>query len=132
MRIDDETLMAYADGELLDAQATDVARAIAKDASIAARYALFTKSKTAVQQAFQDLAPVSADLEARVRAIAAKSATNQNAKPAANNASTPANNVVSLASRRRMVPLWQLPLAAALALAVGVGASRFGTEPQGL
>jgi hypothetical protein len=112
MAIDDETLMAYADGQLTAEEALMVDKAMAEDEDIAERVAMFMDSRAAVQNAFRELPPVPAELTARIRAMAEASA------PQAAADSAP-SNVISLASRRRTVPLWQLPIAASIALAVG-------------
>lgn len=48
MRMDDETLMAFADGELTGEQAGAVARAVAADPALAARVDLFRKTRAAL------------------------------------------------------------------------------------
>ncbi|MGL4404333.1 MAG: anti-sigma factor family protein, partial [Notoacmeibacter sp.] len=131
MRIDDEMLMAFADGELSVEDALEIERAIAMDEIMAAKVAMFVESKSAAKKAFAALPPVSLDLETKIRAMAAKAAESKATEPAAQSVA-PTSNVIDFASRRRTVPLWQLPLAAALALAVGVGAARFGTQSSGL
>lgn len=118
MAITDETLMAYADKELPAAESIALAAQIAADPELARRVEVFRASR----KAFAGLAadPVPDALAARIRAMAPQPQQ---------------GNVVDLASRRRKVPLWQLPAAAAVALAVGLGAGltlmpQDGTEAQ--
>jgi hypothetical protein len=114
MGITDEMLMAYADGELSAKEAGEVERALAADETLAEKVALFADSRQAVRGAYATLPAVSAELEARVRALAAANRAEPQAEAAG-------SNVVSLADRRRKVPFWQLPLAASIALAIGAG-----------
>ncbi len=116
MIVTDEMLMAYADGELSGAEASAVERAISENEDLAARVALFADSRDAVRQAYEKPPIVPADLEARVRAMAATAAALQQTAPSA-------SNVIDLAARRRVVPFWQLPAAAAVALAIGLGSA---------
>jgi anti-sigma-K factor RskA len=113
MTLDDETLMAYADGELPAEAAARVEKAMAEDEEIAERIAMFTQSRISVRQAFGAQSPVPDALTARIRAMAEADSRQR----AGEGATT---NVVSLAARRRTVPFWQLPIAASVALAVGV------------
>ena len=99
-----------------------MARAVAADPALAAKVALFAESRTALQRAHAVLPAVPAALEARVRAMAATDAALRNASP---QTAAPQGNVVDLAARRRMVPIWQLPFAASVALAVGLGSAWF-------
>jgi hypothetical protein len=112
MTIDDETLMAYADGQLAAEEVARVERAMAEDEAIAERVAMFTQSRMSVREAFGAPPPVPDALAARIRAMAEADAQQR----AGNGAPT---NVVDLASRRRSVPFWQLPIAASIALGVG-------------
>jgi hypothetical protein len=121
MVLNDETLMAFADGELGPVETGQVAAAIAADPELAARVAVFTKTRNAVAEAFA-LKPASqsADpLADRIRALSAAAAT---PPPAA-------QNVVAFPARRQ-VPLWQLPLAASIALVAGLGAGQFFMQPS--
>ncbi len=110
----DEMLMAYADGELSPAEALEVERAMAADEALAARVALFADSRAAVRRAYATPPEVPADLKARIRAMARTDTALPQTPPSA-------SNVVDLATRRRVVPFWQVPAAAAVALAVGAG-----------
>lgn len=106
MEITDETLMAYADGELSPSETRRVADAIASDADVARRARLFVHTRSSMGGLKPD--PVPDALAARISAMAAA--------PQAE-----AANVIALPRRRIS---WQLPTAAAaaIALAVGLGA----------
>jgi anti-sigma factor RsiW len=108
MAIDDEKLMAYADGELAPDEAAEVEQAIARDDTLAARVSALAESRALARRALGVAPPVPDALAARIRAMAEAAAA-----PAA-------AQVIDLASRRRTVPFWQLPVAASVALAVGV------------
>ncbi|NJN37109.1 MAG: hypothetical protein HC794_08695 [Nitrospiraceae bacterium] len=112
MILDDETLMAFADGQLEPDEATRVAEAVAADPTVAERVALFSQSRLAVRDALGAAPPVPDALTARIRAMAEADARQRAVD-------TGPANVISLASRRRMVPVWQLPIAASIALGVG-------------
>lgn len=106
--ITDELLMAYADGALSDEQTADVDAAIAHDPALMKRVELFQGTMmhlSALGRA--QPADVPDGLEDRVRALGAQS------EPTV---------VIDLAERRRQrqVPIWQLPLAASLFLAIGI------------
>jgi anti-sigma factor RsiW len=112
MPIDDETLMALADGEIDGDEAEALHARIKADPDLAARYTLFSQTSDWVAQAALNdpEAEVSDDLTARIREMAAA------APPAA-------ENVVSL---RRPAPRWQpMAIAASVALAVGLSAGLF-------
>jgi hypothetical protein len=113
MAISDEQLMAYADGVLTPEEAAEVERAMAEDEALAEKVALFADSRSAVKRAFGTAPAVPEALADKVRALAEADA--------ARRAAPPASNVVDLAARRRSVPIWQLPAAAAAALVLGVG-----------
>ncbi|MDH2325832.1 hypothetical protein QCN27_03015 [Cereibacter sp. SYSU M97828] len=102
MDITDETLMAFADGELAEPEASELAQRIAADPDLAARVAMFRQTRDMFAKMPAD--PVPDALADRIRAMAEPPAL---------------SNVVPM---RRRVPLWQLPAAAAVALAVGLGA----------
>lgn len=107
MGIDDETLMALADGEIAGDEAARLRARIASDAGLAARYALFAQTAGLVNAAAQadPEAAVSPDLVARIRGMAT---------------APRADNVVPLP---RPSPRWQpMAIAASLALAAGLSA----------
>ena len=112
MDIDDETLMALADGEITGDEAARLNDLISEDQDLAARYALFSQSAHWVKEASlaNPDAAVSPDLEARIREMAAS-------------APPQADNVVPLRPLKRQ---WgPMAIAASLALAVGLSAGLF-------
>lgn len=118
----DETLMAYADGELDSDTAAMVEAAIKADSNIADRVALFDLSKQKLADGLGEPEPVSAELLASVKAIAAA----HNAE--AQDSPTPDASVVAFptpAAQTRTTPGWQLPLAASVALLAGLALGPF-------
>lgn len=114
--IEDEMLMAYADGELDAATAARVEAALEQDEALAERLGVFLNTRSALKAAFDPAPPVSPQLEAAVRGMAA-----------------PAPQVVALTARRTARPVWQpVAFAASLALAVGLGAGWFLNGPAGI
>jgi hypothetical protein len=112
MDIDDETLMALADGEITGDAAARLHARIAADPDLAARYAVFTQSAQWVNDAARGDpdAAISSDLGARVREMAATAAPES-------------DKVVPL---RRPTSRWQaMAMAASLALVVGLSAGLF-------
>lgn len=111
MAIDDETLMALADGEITGEKAARLKALIAADPALGARFALFARTAGLARQATlaDPEAAVPPGLEQRIRVMAA-------ATPPS------AETVVPL---RRPTQRWQpMALAASLALAVGLAAGR--------
>jgi hypothetical protein len=106
----DETLMAYADGELDAGTARAVAAAAATDAALAQRIAMFARTRDALSEAAKarPLAPLSPALDARVEEIL------RNARP------EPSGTVVPFRRRSVAAPAYR-PMAAAAALALAVG-----------
>lgn len=106
-RFDDETLMAFVDGELDDATAGEVARAVESDAELAARVRIFNDSAVMVRAAFADAVdePVPERLLLAARGM-------------------PASATVVPLRRRTVIARWvALPLAASVAaLMIGAGA----------
>ncbi len=106
---DDETLMAFADGELDQATAAEIARAAEADAAVAARIAAFRETREIARDALQDDASVSADLRASVQRMV-------------DEATVPVTQTVPYRKAGVMQPRatrWALPLAASIALAIG-------------
>lgn len=105
----DEDLMAYADGELAEDRAAALDRALAEDPALAERVGLFVDTRRIAVEALRPMldTPVPDRLVQRVRALAAGQAA--------------AGNVVAFPPAKPR-PIWQLPLAASIALAVGLGA----------
>ena len=116
-KLDDETLMAYADGALGPEEAAAVRAALAADPEAAADVDRFRESARLVRAAFDDTLaePVPPTLERRVRAAARAAETERHALDA-------------LVRRRGRRPL---ALAASVALLLGLGiGSRLG-HPAG-
>ena len=113
----DETLMAYADGELDAETAAQIAATIVADTALAARVAVFSRSRIAVKTDYPAAPPAPDALIAQVRRLAA-----------AQTAPAP-SNVITLADRRK-VPLWAVPLAASIALALGLSAGLLRPVPD--
>lgn len=112
--IEDDMLMAYADGELDAETAARVEAALDQDEALAERLGVFLSTRSALKAAFDPPPPVSPGLEAAVRAMA-----------------EPRGRVVSLTARR--APVWRpAAVAAALALAVGLGAGWLLAPPGGV
>jgi hypothetical protein len=109
MDIDDDTLMALADGEIGGDEAARLRARIGADPDLSARYALYVQTADAAREAAMadPAAAVSPGLEARIRGLGAATAPE-------------AGTVVPL---RRRLSGWQpMALAASLALAVGLSA----------
>jgi anti-sigma factor RsiW len=107
----DETLMAYADGELDPDTARAVAHAAQSDQAIAKRIAMFSRTRDLLGEAARarPLEPLSPDLEARVAALLRdKGEENSN------------ETVVPFRPRTPVAPGFR-PLAAAAAFALAVG-----------
>lgn len=132
MKLDDETLTAFADGELAEARMAEIRQALAADPALAARVEALRRAREAVAALRPE--PVPAALEARIRALAAAGSAPPPAAPEA--PETPraeeGGKVVDLASRRRRIPVWQALTAAAAALALGFGLGQsFRATPDG-
>ncbi|MEM6462149.1 MAG: anti-sigma factor [Pseudomonadota bacterium] len=102
----DETLMAFADGELSADKQKAVEEAIEKDERLANRVAGFIESRSMAQNALKPLLdePVPADLKAKIEEMVGTE-----------------TNVTALPRRHASTPVrrWAMPLAASLALVVG-------------
>jgi hypothetical protein len=114
----DEMLMAYADGELAPAESAAIAHAAQADPALAARIDGFRQSRARIAALRTD-APAPDALIARVRALDAATA-----RPAETPAEQPTAKVIPLADRRRPA-VWQLPLAASVALLAGLAVGAF-------
>lgn len=134
MRITDELLMAYADGELDAAASAEVEAAIAADPALAQTVARHRALRRQLREAFAPALdePVPEHLMALVRAPAATSAAATGATPAATSGAAPVADVVPLRPRRR----WALPewagMAAALALGVALSQAFLAPSPADL
>ena len=121
-KLSDEILVAYVDGELAPERAAEVAAALADDADARQTVEVFRQSAEAAKNAYDAVAsqPVPDRL---LKAIGAPVTTD--------------DAVVDLASRRRPARGWRaaLPLAASIALIVGLGAgyllARLAETPAG-
>jgi hypothetical protein len=133
---DDETLMAFADGEL-DAEASArIEAAIETDDTLAERVAIFMESRARAAAALKSLAeePVPDALMRSVRQMV-DDAREQTAL-ASKRSPAGDDNVISLQSRSRPAPSrWMMPLAASLAIVVagagGYFAGRGGAPSSG-
>jgi len=131
MTFDDETLMAFADGELDEVTAKRVARAALEDTDVAARVAMFRSSRTLVSGAMKPLdEAVPAGLSLSVAAMIERD-REARARDASVSSAYPVN-VVSLGDRRTQrsrAPAWLMPMAAMLVLAIGgAGGYFFGSS----
>jgi anti-sigma factor RsiW len=79
MQIDDETLMAYADGHLPLMEAKRIEAAMAQDAVLAARVARFRAVRRALRAAYDDV--VKEPVPDHLRALIGDLATNEPAEP---------------------------------------------------
>lgn len=109
-RFTDDILMAYADGELDSEIRRAVDEAVAKDADLARRVDRFAESRQRAKAALDPLLdePVPDDLHARIAAMVEETP----------DVADETGNVVSFAPRAK-APVWQLPLAASIALVAG-------------
>jgi hypothetical protein len=112
MNYDDETLMAYADGELDEAQRADIEAAIARDPVLASRVARHRALRAEVADAFAGVLeqPVPAQLEAAALRTAARA--------------EPRGNVVPFPARASRAPAtaWRAREWTAMAASVVLGA----------
>lgn len=114
---DDETLMAFADGELDEATSAQLEAALAGDEALAERLAVFFETRLLVADALKPLAdePVPEALRESVRRMA-EEAQSQEAK---------AGNVVSFRAKpQQEIRRWLMPLAASI-VAVITGVAGF-------
>ena len=128
----DETLMAFADGELTPEEAARIESAMDADDELVARVALFTQTRAASKTALKPLLdePVPPQLTSAIEAMIARRRS----------AEAPAGNVVALPARTPN--RWMLPLAASLAAVVigglagyrlaGSGAGSEGLQVAGI
>lgn len=121
LQIDDETLMALADGELDRAEAARISAAVARDPRLQARLELFTQTRARLHALSAiPAAPADADLIARIRAAGIA----PQAAPAPAAALEPAANI-------NRAP-WAALAAAATAAVVGLAWWQMGGAPTGL
>lgn len=128
---DDETLMAFADGELDEAQSQALEEALATDDALAERLAVFLDSRRLVSDALKPLIdePVPEALLVSVRRMA------EDAQRAADK---PQDNVVAFQPRQQSVAApaarrWLMPLAASVVAVItgiiGFSVGRMGPPP---
>ena len=132
LEFDDETLMAFADGELDEAQSLALEEALAEDEALAERLALFLDSRRLVGDTLKPLIdePVPEALLASVQRMA---------QGAGERASTPRDNIVSFRPKPQATPAaarrWLMPLAASLVAVIsgviGFSAGRMGPPVAG-
>ncbi|MGL4489430.1 MAG: anti-sigma factor family protein [Rhizobiaceae bacterium] len=125
----DEQLMAYADGEADAQTCLDIEAALRTDPTLAQRIALFSTTRNIAQQAMP-LQKVPSELEARIRAMAtakAKSEVKAEPEKTAEPARPTRLRPVAANSNRRF---WDVPIAASIALAIGLSSSYFMTGGQ--
>lgn len=122
MKMTDEIIMAYADGQLPEAEARKVELAAQADPAIREKIRLFTETARQFKTAAADLPPVPDALAHRVSAILEKDIGQQ--------AAPRDDNVVPL-TRRNWVSHWPTALAASITLAIGVAAG-VGLGPFGM
>lgn len=123
----DETLMAFADGELDEAQMAQIERALANDDQLAVRLSVFLESRSAAFDSFQPLlqTPIPDVLRSNVDKIIEAQAEGI--------ATSEASNIVSLADKRK--PFYartDLAAAACISLIAGgvVGFALSGSSPR--
>ncbi|MEM9106852.1 MAG: anti-sigma factor, partial [Pseudomonadota bacterium] len=105
-RFSDETLMAFADGELSPQEYASVEQAMAADTELAARVTAFIESRTVAQGALAPLLdePVPDELAGKISAMLDE----------------PSNVVDFTPPQTRALPRkWALPIAASIALVAG-------------
>jgi len=127
MNFDDETLMAFADGELEETAAADVARAVAGNEELAARVAMFRSSRETVAQAMK---PLAAEVVPPGLTLSVAAMVERDREARARASTAGATNVVSFDDHRprRKTLGWLMPVAAMLVLTIGgTGGYFFGS-----
>ncbi len=121
-QFDDETLMAFVDNELDRETREKIEAALATDDDLMARLAVFSETRALAKDALEPLLnePVPDALQATVEAMVAADKSEAPSDPDS------AEAVVSflehkLRKKKRQSPSWALPLAASIALFVGIG-----------
>lgn len=132
-QFDDETLMAYADGELDDDTSDAIEKAIQSDPQLAQRLDAFAQTRLLAREAFQPVLnePVPDDLLGNVQAMLKEADSAQKDETA-----TDRDSVVAFKPRRKertynTQPQWLMPLAASVAIvAAGITGFAIGTSTQ--
>ncbi|WP_456391067.1 anti-sigma factor family protein [Profundibacter sp.] len=116
----DEELMAYADGQLDETRAADLDFALSSDEVLADRLALFADTRASVAAAYAPMLdePVPDALMQSIRQMAKDS-----------DAALVNSNVVAFQPRFTQ-PVWQMAVAASIALLIGFGGGLFMGKPQ--
>ena len=128
MRIDDETLMALADGELDQAEAARVSAAVARDPEAQARLRLFTETRARLKiLASAAPAPSDKDLIARIRAASSAVQASGTVAPTA----LPPSATPPVPANANRAP-WAALAAAVTAAVVGLAWWQMGGTPAGL
>lgn len=127
MKITDEELMAYADGELPPLAAKRIEAAMAEDADLAARVARFRAVRRALKTAYDSV--VSEPVPEHLRALLGDVAASEPAPSAPRAASAPVHLAAAREQRTRRFgpPAWA---AMAASLVVGVLAGRALLQPS--
>ena len=123
--LDDDMLMAFADGELDAKEREAVEKAMAADEAIAQRVQMFIETRACAKEAFEPMLdePVPDALAAKIKdMVAASEAASAHADPG-----QVTDNVTVLKSKSDLAkpggaPYWSLPLAASIALVAGAAA----------
>lgn len=110
----DTQLMAFADGELPLEEAAWVADRVEADADVARRLRSFTETRRALGEVTESYAELPTELMGRIATTIAEYEAHRKGHDRS-------ETVVTLTSRRRSAPIWAIPLAASIALAVGLG-----------
>jgi plasmid stability protein len=118
MKPSDETLMAYADGQLTTSERQVLEAALATDADARSRLAIFAESRDLLRAALA--APEAEPVPERLIAAVLQG------RPASAEAF---GKVIARRERARTVRRWALPLAASLALGIGLAAG-YGLAPS--
>ena len=123
----DEELMAYADGELAEDRASALDVALSESTELADRLALFVDTRAIAKDAWDPMLqdPVPEHLVQRVRDLAASDQQRQTGGD---------DTIIAFPQRAPLqadVPVWKLPLAAGLALAIGLGAGVMLSQDRG-
>jgi len=115
MRIEDEILMAYADGELTPLEAKRIEAAMAEDSTLAARVARFRSVRRALRSAYDSVA--AEPIPDHLRALLGEVALNEPIEPG------PSSTVGDLAAARaqRSAPRFGPPAWAAMAASLAIG-----------
>ncbi|MEP3276570.1 MAG: anti-sigma factor [Stappiaceae bacterium] len=120
---DDETLMAFADNELDAATSAKVEAALATDDDLVNRLVVFTESRAMAKDGLEPLLnePVPAALQTKIEKMVEAANSGSQTSPVGNT-----EKVVAFSDRidrtaQKQMPSWALPLAASIALFIGVG-----------